>query len=546
MRELIEKYGLQNAIRYNGKANSNAILGKVLQERNELKSKINELKREIGVIVNEINKLNLNEQITKLKEIAPELLEEKKEEKKELKEIKSKNPVLRFRPSPSGALHIGHSYVLGINELYREKYNGKLLLIIDDTNPENIYKDAYKLIEKDGRWLANVDKVIYASSRMKIYYKYAEELIKKNKAYVCNCEQEKFKELIENCKECPCRGLNKDEQLKRWKLMFKKYKPGEAVLRIKTNLQDKNPALRDWPAFRINEKKHVIVGKKYRVWPLMNFAVAIDDHELNVSTAIRAKDHMDNAKRQKYIFDYFNWKFPENLFVGRINFTGLRLSATQTRKLIEQGKYEGWDDVRLPFLPALRRRGYQKEAFLRYAKEVGVTEVDKKVSKEDFFKLINAFNTEIIDKNANRYFIVLNPKKIKIKKAHEMRKELDLYPNVRKNGRKFLTKQEFYIQDELEKNKNYRLMHLFNFRNNEFLSEYIDERLEAKLIHWLPVSNKLVKVEVLIDNNKVINGLGEEGLKNVKVGEIIQAERNFFCRLLKKSKNKLYFIYLHR
>ncbi len=545
MYDIITKYALQNAVKYNGKANLGAVLGKILQKKPELKSKINELKKEIEIEINNINKLDIKEQTAKLKEIAPELLETKAEKKTELKKIKSKFPILRFEPSPSGALHIGHAYVLGLNELYREKYNGKLILRIGDTNPENIYKDAYELIQQDAKWLAKISKVYIQSSRLKIYYKYAEKIIKLGKAYIFNCNPKKFKNLLNKNKPCPCRNLNIEAQLKRWNLMLTKYKEGEAVFRIKTDLNEKNPALRDWPAFRINLKKHVKVGKKYRVWPLMNFAVAVDDHEMKITTVIRAKDHRDNALRQKYLFDYFNWEFPESLFVGRINFTDLKISATKTRKLIEEGKYKGWDDIRLPFLPALRKRGYQAKAFLKYAEEVGISEVDKTVSKDDFFKLINAFNTELIDKKADRYFIILNPKKIKIKNAPELRVELDLYPNVRRGGRKFLTKQEFYIQDKLEKNKNYRLMHLFNFRNREFISEEIDPRLDAKLIHWLPASKDLVKVEVLMDNGKLLKGLGEAGLKKVKIWDIVQFERFAFCRLYAKGKNKLQFIYTH-
>jgi len=542
MDELVKKYVLQNSVKYNGKANSGAVLGKILQENIKLKSKIKILQKKINDKIKEISKLNVNEQLTRLKEIAPELLEKKKEKKKELKRIKSKNPMLRFEPSPSGALHVGHAYALGLNEIYRKKYNGKLILRIGDTNPENIYKKAYKLIEEDAKWLSKISKVFIQSDRLKIYYKYAEKIIKKGKAYICTCDPEKFKKLIEEKKACPCRNLEVKEQLKRWKLMLSKYKEGQAVMRIKTDLKNKNPALRDWPALRINLKKHPKVGHKYRVWPLMNFAVVIDDHDLGITTVIRCKDHKDNAIRQKYLFDYFKWKFPETLFGGLINFTDLKLSATEITDAIKKKKYDGWDDIRLPSIAALRRRGYQKEAFLRYAEEVGITEVDKKISKEEYFKMINAFNTNLIDEKANRYFLILNPKKIKIKKAPEFRRELDLYPGVRLGGRRFLTKDEFYIQDKLEKNKNYRLMHLFNFRNKEFISEDMDDRLDSKLIHWLPKVKGLVKIEVLMENNEIVKGLGEESLKKVSKGEIIQAERIGFLKALSKDK----FIFLHR
>ena len=541
MKDLILKYVLENAIRYNGKANPGAIIGHILKEKPELRKDIKKLGKEIGKTVKEINKLPLEKQKEQLLTLAPELLEKKEIKEKSLPKIKK--PVLRFEPSPSGALHIGHAYVLGLNELIRAENKGKLILRIGDTNPGNINKDAYKLIEEDAKWLANISKVYIQSDRMKIYYKYAEKVIKKQGAYVCTCTPEAFKKLRDQGEACPCRNYSLKLTQQRWEDMFKKFKPGQAVLRIKTDIEHKNPALRDWPAFRISNKKHP--RKKYKVWPLMNFSVAIDDLDMKVTTTIRAKDHMDNAKKQEYLLKYLDKKPPEHIFVGRINFTGFQLSTTDTALKIKEEKYSDWDDIRLPFLPALRKRGYQKEALLKFAKEVGITQTDKKVSKEEFFKLINNFNTELIDKDANRYFFVSNPIKIKIKNAPKLSIEADLYPNKKKGGRKFLTNDEFYIQDNLNK-ENYRFMHLFNFRNKEFISKDPDPRLKAKLIHWLPANKDLIKTEILLENGNLISGLSEPTIKKEKLGNIVQFERNFFARLVKKEKDKLTFYFLHR
>src|SRR3989344_5799337 len=123
------------------------------------------------------------------------------------------------------------------------------------------------------KWLGvKIKRIVKQSSRFKIYYKYAERLIKENNAYVCTCKN--FKELVDKSIECECKRLNPEENMKRWKLMFSKYKEGEAVLRIKTDINYNNPAVREWPAFRIIEKgEHPFV--KARVWPLLNFASPI-------------------------------------------------------------------------------------------------------------------------------------------------------------------------------------------------------------------------------------------------------------------------------
>ena len=560
MKEVIRKYALQNAVKYNGKASVSAIVGKVLKELPSLKSNISKITDEIRNIVEEVNLLSLEDQIRELKRSYPKLLEEKKEKKRELPELKNKkNIVMRFAPSPSGPLHIGHAYVLTLNSEYCKKYKGKLILRIEDTNPENIYQDAYKLIEEDVKWLTNnkISKVIIQSDRLEIYYDYAEKLLQQENAYVCTCDQEKFKELIIKKIACPCRNLPIKEHLLRFDKMFIEYKPGEAVLRIKTNIQDPNPAMRDWPALRINDHEHPRTKTKYKVWPLMNFAVAIDDHELKITHSIRGKDHIDNAKRQQHIFKYLKWNLLEDMFVGRINFIGLNLSTTETRKLIDYKKFSGWDDIKLPFLLALKRRGYQPEAFIKYALDMGINQSDKTVTKEEFFKILNAHNKDIIEPKSNRYFFVDNPVKIKIENAPSRNVKIALHPDFPKRGyRKFKTKNEFYISksdfDEIRENNLYRLMGCLNFikKGNKIMFDSL-ERNKFKeegyrIMHWLPVSKDLINVEVLMDDGKIIKGIAESNIKKLKPGTIVQFERRFFCKLDREEKDKLIFWYTHK
>ena len=534
----IRNLALQNAIKFDGRANPGAVIGHIIANHPNAKKNIKKIAKDVNDVIKEVNKLALENQIEELKKQAPELLKEKKHEKKEglkdLPNVKGK-VVMRFAPSPSGPMHIGHAYGISLSSEYCRKYKGKLIFRIEDTNPDNIYKHSYELLHDDARWITknNVEEYIVQSDRMCTYYCYTEKLLDKNALYVCTCNPEIFKDLIENKESCPCRDLSKEEQIKRWKEMLDgTFKQGDAVVRVKTDIKHKNPAMRDYPVLRINETEHPRQHNKYRVWPLMNFAVAVDDIESGMTHIIRAKEHADNAKRQKYIYDYLGEKFPEALFVGRINFEGMPVSASKTKLSIKEGKYEDWDDIRLPFLLALRRRGYQPEAFIKYAIEVGVSLTDKTVSKDEFFKSINAFNREVIDKKANRYFFVKNNKKIKIKNSPGKEICIDVHPDFKKRGKRCLkTKDEFYVEDKIEKGKKYRLMHLLNFCDNKFVSEEIDALLKAKMIHWLPVSSDLVKVEVLMDDNKVIKGFGEPDLKKIKVGDIVQFERFGFVRL---------------
>src|SRR3989344_7919294 len=112
--QLILKYVLQNAVKYNGKANSAAIIGKVLAEKPEYKADMNRVGSYINTIVKDVNTMPLGQQKEKLKKIAPELLEavemkHEKEERKipELVNVKGK-VIMRFAPNPNGPMSLGH------------------------------------------------------------------------------------------------------------------------------------------------------------------------------------------------------------------------------------------------------------------------------------------------------------------------------------------------------------------------------------------------------------------------------------------------------
>jgi glutamyl-tRNA synthetase len=557
MQQTIIKYALQNAILYNGKADPKRVLGKVLSDNPELRSEVAELQIQIKDEVDAINKLTIEEQRRMLEKIAPELLEKKESKRKEgLKELPNAEKgkvIMRAAPSPSGPLHIGHSIILSLNSEYCRMYDGKMILRIEDTNSENIYTPAYEMIPEEAKWVTkdNISQVMIQSERLEIYYNYALQLIDMGGMYICDCDNEEAKELLSKKEACPCRDLPKEAQVKRWHDMFTKYQQGEAVARVKTELDHPNPAMRDFPAFRINESEHPRQGLKYKVWPLMNFSVFVDDVESGVTHSIRGKDHADNAKRQAYLYKYFKKPEPVSLFIGRVNFTDLRVSCSKTRPLIEDGTYTGWDDPRLAFLSALRKRGYQPEAFIKYALSLGVTLNDKNVEGKEFFKTIDAFNREIIEPKTNRYFFIKEPVQIKIENAPKQEVELHLHTEHRKGGRNFDTNEDFYVEkedlDKIKEEEIVRLMDCLNFTRTHKGYKFVDLEYETfkqkgkKIIHWLPAKEN-TPISVRMPDNSVINGIAEESVDDLETGTIVQFERFGFAR--KDSEKEFY--YLHR
>ena len=396
-KEKIWGYVLKNSLSHDGIPSAGSVISALFNEGMK-KQEIPELMPQINKIINEVKSKDIEWQKIEFKKFESKVSErEIHEGLSELPNVLKTGVVMRFRPAPSGPLHIGHIISNMINSLYVKKYGGKFYIIIDDTNPEETLSEAYKNIKENCDWIfGNVYEYLNASDRMKIYYEYAEKLINKNSAYVCVCSQEEFKKFAEQKKECSCRKNSIKDNLEKWEKMLNKngFSEGEAVLRFKSNMQNPNPAMRDFPLARINLHEHPLQKNKYRVWPLMNLSVATDDIELKITHIVRGKDHADNAKRQEMIYKVLGLekKFPWTFFMGKIKFTDIALSKRKLNAAIKEGEYSGAEDVRLPTISSLRKRKYKPGAFVKFAEQRGLTDVDKVISQEDFFKAVDNLN----------------------------------------------------------------------------------------------------------------------------------------------------------
>ncbi|MFH1823508.1 MAG: glutamate--tRNA ligase [archaeon] len=544
-KEKILAHTIHNAILHDGKAQVGAVLPKLFQEGLK-KTDIKKILPDIKKIVDEVNSWDLKKQEIEFKKY--EKLFPKKEEKHELPELQNVKGkvIMRFAPFPSGALHIGNARTLILNDTYVKKYKGDLLLVIDDTigsEEKQISKESYKLIQDSLDWLQIKYKkpVIFKSDRLKLFYKYAEELIKKGHAYICFCKQLEVKKNREEGIECVCRKKDPKIDLEHWKDMLNgKYKQGEVTLRIKTDMKDPDPAFRDRILFRISDRKHPKV--KDKVWPSLEMSWAIDDHLLGITHVLRGKELKIESRVEEFIWKIFKWKPVNLLHTGTLYLEGAKISKSKSRKEVSSGKYTGWDDPRTWSLQSLERRGIQPEALRKFLLTFGTSEQDAQAPLDILYKE----NRRIIEKG-NRYFFVKDPVKIKIPKAPHFRVEVPLHPDHLERGmRTFETKGEFYITKEDKTNKNTRLMHAFNFKGSEYLDKDVNEKLNAKMIHWLPISKDLVKVEVLMEDGSIKKGLGESGIKNLKKGDICQMERFGFCKLDKIEKNIYKFWFTHR
>jgi glutamyl-tRNA synthetase len=573
-REIIRKIALLNALHHEGKARAQSVLGKLLAEQPHLKTKIKKVTSIIQEVVQKVNTLSLQEQKKLLEKKWPEtLVKEKVEAAKKLPPLpnveKYERVVTRFSPNPDCALHLGSTRAIILCYEYAKMYDGLFYLRFEDTDPR-LKKSAlpfYDLIREDLTWLGcKWDKEFIQSDRIPIYYEHAERLLKNGHAYVCTCSRQEFREKVTAKQSCPCRDLTPEKQLARWKHMLNgTYGEGEAVMRIKTDLNHPNPAVREWPAFRIIDAEkhpHPRVRSKYRVWPLYNFACGVDDHLLGVTHIIRGKEHLTNQTRQEYMYKHFGWKYPEAIHYGRLKITGALLSKSKILEGFRRGIFKHWDDPRLATLAALRRRGILPEAIRRLIIDVGPKTADVVLSWENLY----AHNRKIIDPKANRYFFVHNPRMLRVKNVPKtFTTKIHLHPDQAERGfRLFEIRPEkgeasFWVSSDdmniMVEDKTIRLMELFNFQVEKVGKELIEavfhsesyeeaKKVGAPLIHWIPTGTG-VPCEVAMPDASVASGIAEDSCKNLRPDEIIQFERFGFVRVDRMNK-KLTVYFAHR
>jgi glutamyl-tRNA synthetase len=431
-------------------------------------------------------------------------------------------------------------------------YDGKFILRFDDTNPENAFIEFYDAQREDLRWIdIEWDEEYNTSDNLKKHYKLAEKLIDQGNAYVCICDSDFIKECRYNGKECDCKCKSQGESIDIWKEMLTTSIEG-AILRLKGDMKCENTAMRDPTLFRIIDKPHPLHGDKYRVWSTYDFAGAVEDSLSGVTHPFRTKEYELRDECYYRLLDLLNLRKPNLMEFARLSIEGMPVSKRKIKPLIEKGLVQGYDDIRLPTLRGLKKRGILPNAIKKFILSQGISKVESMVN----FGILEAFNRKIVDPNARRYFFVKNPVKLVISNAPKLSKTIRYHPNNEKLGiRKIDTFDTFFIQSEdlknIEINDVFRLKDLFNVmlikKDNEVYGEYVGKELikDSLKIQWTTddfVKAKIYVPHSLFKNNlfnknsiEEIEGYAENDVKNIKSGEIVQFERFGFTRIQNKN-----------
>jgi glutamyl-tRNA synthetase len=534
---------LQNAVKHGGVPQAGAVVGMVMSAHPELRSRAKEVATLAKGAVADVAALSADERVTQLQTRAPEMYDAiyaKHEHRNVLPDLESANHgvVMRFAPNPSGPLHIGHARAAVLNDAYVRQYGGRYILRIEDTDPKRVDPDAYTMVKEDIAWLGlGITETVTQSERLHLYYDLCRQLIQRRGAYVCTCDNEHFKALKNAKTACPCRDQPVEKNLELWdRMLDHTFKEGEITVRIRTDLNHPDPAMRDFPAFRIlDTPPHPKV--KAHVYPLMNFSVVADDHLLGVTHVIRGKDHIANTRRQRYIYDHFGWKVPVYRHYGRMGIEGVVLSTSQMKLGISDGTYSGWDDIRLGTLRALSRRGISPDAVKNAVLAIGIGDTDISFSWDNLY----AENKKIVDPLANRYFFVPKPVTAQIDGAQPHTAHAMLHPGDASRGNRTLAFKGTVLLPGSEINPDVTMIRLKDLFNVEirwdkgiptfsFAGDSLAQAraLKAHIIQWLPAQDTLACT--LLTQEGEIAGACEPAVKQ-ELGNVVQFERVGFVKI---------------
>ena len=554
---------LVNAIKHGDDAQVEPIMGPLLGDHPELRQYGGEMAGVLRPVVEEVNDLSESAKRDRLATLDQEALDRLEAAATEpaderalpaLPAVEDGQAVrMRLAPNPNGPWHLGNARMPAVIGRYKARYDGWMLCRFDDTDPETKRPDldAYDAILRDLEYLGfTPDEVVRASDRMEHYYERARELIALGGAYTCSCPAESFRPMKAAGDPCPHREKPNETTRAEFDAMVAgEYAAGEMVLRVRTDMTHKNPALRDFVAFRIVDTPHPREqAAEYRAWPMLDFQSGIDDHAFDITHIIRGIDLQDSAKRQQFVYDYFDWEYPEVVHWGKVEIDAydVPLSTSAISERISDGSLAGWADPRAPTIASVRRRGIQGEAIVEALAELGTSTSDVDLAMSSIY----AANRELIDDRTDRAFLVEDGVSIPVD-GGPAEATPPVHPDREPLGDRSIPIGDTVLLEAEDVPAAGDRLWLKGFgpvRYDGAEFQYTDETIEivregdVDVVHLL--GSETVPVEIRsMDGERT--GVAEPGITSYDAGDLLQFERKGFVRLAAVSETAVTCYYTH-
>ncbi|WP_100404168.1 glutamate--tRNA ligase [Bacillus sp. FJAT-42315] len=301
---------------------------------------------------------------------------------------------VRYAPSPTGHLHIGNARTALFNYLYARNKGGKFIIRIEDTDQKRNIEGGEESQLTYLRWLGiDWDEGVDVggeygpyrqSERNDIYKKYYDQLLEEGKAYKCYCTSEELEAEREAQqaagKDMPgysgkCRHLTAEEQAK---LEAEGRTPSIRIKVPKGEILSFNDMVKGEVSFESDGISDYVIVKQDGT-PTYNFAVAIDDHLMEMSHVLRGDDHISNTPKQLVIYQALGWEPPA--------FGHMTLIVNESRKKLSKR-----DESIIQFIEQYKELGYLPEALFNFITLLGWSPQGEEeiFSKEEFIDIFTA------------------------------------------------------------------------------------------------------------------------------------------------------------
>ncbi len=333
----------------------------------------------------------------------------------------------RFPPEPNGYLHIGHAKSICLNFGLATDYHGLCNLRFDDTNPETEDLEYVASIKEDVRWLGFdwADREYYASDYYEKLYEFAEILIRKGKAFVCDLRAEDVTAtrgtLTRPGTESPFRNRSVEENLDLFRRMRAgEFSDGSKSLRARIDMANPNLLLRDPVMYRIRRAHHYRRGDAWCLYPTYDWAHGQSDSIEGITHSICTLEFEVHRPLYDWFLAELGVHKPRQIEFARLNLSHTVLSKRKLLLLVKEDRVDGWDDPRMPTISGLRRRGYTSASIRRFADLIGVAKVSSIVDTP----FLESCVREDLNKTSARAMAVLRPLRVVLTNYPEGKVEL--------------------------------------------------------------------------------------------------------------------------
>ncbi|MBN4089635.1 glutamate--tRNA ligase [Mycoplasma enhydrae] len=313
----------------------------------------------------------------------------------------------RYAPSPTGFLHIGGARTALFNYLFAKHYGGQFIFRLEDTDVARNVEGGEASQLENLKWLGIIPDEspltpnkkygkYRQSEKLKVYQDFANKLIDKDCAYKAYDTSEELEQQRKEQEEAKIASFRYDPNWLQISEEEKQRRDKEHQYSIRLKL--KKNTIYEWQdivrgKIEVNSNDigdFVIV--KSDGYPTYNFAVVVDDHQMDISHVLRGEEHITNTPKQLAIYEALNWNPPAFGHMTIItNMEGKKLSKRD--KTLKQ------------FIEDYRNEGYHHHAIFNFLALLGWTSGDNNeiMSHEE---LIEKFNPERLSKSPSKFDIV--------------------------------------------------------------------------------------------------------------------------------------------